>query len=61
MFAIRGDEHMLGRTKELLEMERELKEARKQFDTGEGKVGLERGGKKRKAEELTEAEEPAAE
>ena len=38
---------MLGRVQELLKMDRELKEARKQFDAAEGKVGLERGGKKR--------------
>ena len=46
-FAIRKNEEMLGRVQELLGMDRELKEARKQFDTGEGKVGLERGGKKK--------------
>lgn len=49
-WAVRGDERMLGRVKELLALERELKEARKQFSTEEGKVGLERG-RKRKGEE----------
>ena len=49
-FAIRHDEVATGRVKELLTMEKSLKDARKQFDTGEGKVGLERGprGLKRK-------------
>ena len=42
-FAIKGDEGMLGRVQELLGMERELREARRQFEVGEGKVGLERG------------------
>ncbi len=42
-WAIRGDEQMLGRVKELLGMEKELKEARKHFDTQEGRMGLERG------------------
>ena len=40
---------MGGRVRELLGLERELKEARKGFDTGEGRIGLERGaGGKRK-------------
>ncbi|KAG8528063.1 uncharacterized protein KY384_006979 [Bacidia gigantensis] len=47
-FAIRNDEVATGRVKELLAMEKSLKDARKQFDTGEGKVGLERGGRGRK-------------
>ena len=34
---------MLGRVQELLGLDKELKEARKQFEVGEGKVGLERG------------------
>lgn len=34
---------MLGRVQELLGMDRELKEARKQFDIPEGKAGLEKG------------------
>ncbi|MCJ1243456.1 Transcription initiation factor TFIID subunit 13 [Trapelia coarctata] len=42
-FAIRGNEAMLGRVQELLGMDRELKEARKQFDIPEGKAGLEKG------------------
>lgn len=51
-FAIRHDEVATGRVKELLTMEKSLKDARKQFDTGEGKVGLERGprGRKRKVD-----------
>lgn len=65
-FAIRGDEVMLGRVQELLGMERELREARRQFEVGEGKVGLERGkgegkggrGKKSgKVEEVGDEEE----
>ncbi|KAL9131765.1 MAG: hypothetical protein Q9217_000370 [Psora testacea] len=47
-FAIRNDEVATGRVKELLAMEKSLKDARKQFDTGEGKVGLERGGRGRR-------------
>lgn len=50
-WAIRGDELMLGRVRELLGMDKKLKEARKQFNTDEGKVGLERGGRKRKFKE----------
>jgi len=48
MFAIRKDEVATGRVRELHTVEKKLKEARKQFDTGEGKVGLERGGRKKK-------------
>lgn len=47
LFAIRKSPEMLGRVQELLKMDRELKEARKQFDAAEGKVGLERGGRKK--------------
>ena len=47
MFAIRKDEFATGRVRELHLMEKKLKEQRKQFDTGEGKVGLERGGRKK--------------
>ena len=47
MFAIRKDEFATGRVRELHLMEKRLKEQRKQFDTGEGKVGLERGGRKK--------------
>ena len=47
MFAIRKDEFATGRVRELHTMEKKLKEHRKQFDTGEGKVGLERGGRKK--------------
>ena len=50
-FAIRNDELATGRVKELLQIDKELKDSRKQFDTGEGKVGLERGGRKKKAED----------
>ena len=50
-WAVRGDERMLGRIRELLVLDREMREARKGFDTQEGKVGLERGGRKRKAED----------
>ena len=47
MFAIRKDEIATGRVRELQMMEKHLKEHRKQFDTGEGKIGLERGGRKK--------------
>lgn len=56
-WAVRGDELMLGRVRELLGMDKELKEARKQFSTDEGKVGLERGGRKRKFKEDDELPE----
>jgi transcription initiation factor TFIID subunit 13 len=46
-FAIRGDALMLGRVNELLALDRELKDARRQFDTEEGRIGLERGRKKK--------------
>lgn len=54
-FAIRGEPLMLGRVNELLALDRELKDARKHFDTLEGKVGLERGRKK-KADKEAEME-----
>lgn len=57
MFAIRKNDLFVGRVRELLSLEKELKEARKQFDTGEGKVGLERGGRKKKEKEAEVAEE----
>lgn len=38
---------MLGRVQELLGMDKELKEARKQFDVAEGEKGLEKAGKGR--------------
>ena len=41
-FAIRNNPAMLGRVQELLGMDKELKEARKQFDVPEGKAGLEK-------------------
>ena len=50
-FAIRNDEIATGRVKELLQIDKELRDSRKQFDTGEGKVGLERGGRKKIGEE----------
>ena len=53
-FVIRGDPHMLGRVNELLALDRELKDARKHFDTDEGKVGLERGGRKNTADKEAE-------
>ena len=64
-FAIRKDEVATGRVKELFQMEKHLKESRKQFDTDEGRIGLERGGRKKKGdgkEELTfEAKEDGKE
>ncbi|KAL6715017.1 hypothetical protein ACLMJK_007278 [Lecanora helva] len=56
MFAIRKDDFATGRVKELHMMEKKLKEQRTQFDTGEGKVGLERGGRKKKDEKAEEAD-----
>lgn len=67
-FVVSKDERLLGRMTELIGMEKELKKARKVFDTDEGKVGLERGGpgKKRKratkekgedAEDMEEADD----
>ncbi|CAO1600732.1 MAG: hypothetical protein LQ349_003602 [Xanthoria aureola] len=49
-FVVRRDDRLLGRMMELIGMEKELKEARKGFNTDEGKVGLERssGTKKRR-------------
>ncbi|KAL8806565.1 MAG: hypothetical protein Q9223_004682 [Gallowayella weberi] len=47
-FVVHGDERLLGRMTELIGMEKELKEARKGFNTDEGKVGLERGGPKKR-------------
>ena len=61
-FAIRGNEAMLGRVQELLGMDKELKEARKQFDVAEGEKGLEKGrsgrgrGKRKRGEEGGEEE-----
>ena len=51
-FAIRGDELMLGRVKELLNMDKELKEARKQFNPDEAEMG--EGGKGRKRKRVVE-------
>ena len=56
-FAIRGDELLTGRHKELLSQDKVLKDARKQIaDIDEGKVGLERGGRKRKEDKIVEKE-----
>ena len=57
-FAIRNDEMATGRVKELLQIDKELKDSRKQFDTHEGKVGLERGGRKKKGEDVDMADVP---
>ncbi|MCJ1461299.1 Transcription initiation factor TFIID subunit 13 [Mycoblastus sanguinarius] len=56
-FAIRKDEVGTGRVKELLQMEKVLKDQRKQFDTEEGRVGLERGGRKKKEDGKEELKE----
>ncbi|KAI4270240.1 MAG: hypothetical protein LQ337_006803 [Flavoplaca oasis] len=47
-FVVRKDDRLLGRMMELIGMEKELKEARKGFNTDEGKVGLERTGPKKR-------------
>lgn len=47
MFAIRKDEFATGRVRELQVLDKKIKEGRKQFDTEEGKMGLERGGRKK--------------
>lgn len=47
-FVVHKDERLLGRMTELMGMEKELKEARKGFNTDEGKVGLERGGPRKR-------------
>ncbi|KAL9029373.1 MAG: hypothetical protein Q9196_002380 [Gyalolechia fulgens] len=52
-FVVSKDERLLGRMIELIGMEKELKKARKVFDTDEGKVGLERGGPGRKRKRAT--------
>jgi transcription initiation factor TFIID subunit 13 len=71
-FAIRNNEAMLGRVQELLGMDKELKEARKQFEVPEGKTGLERTkqgglrggksgrGKRKKSATIDEDDEMAA-
>ena len=59
-FAIRGDEILTGRVRELLAIDKELKESRKQFDTGEGRVGLERGGRRKKEDKVEGKEEAKA-
>lgn len=53
-FAIRRDELASGRVNDLLMTEKLIRKARKQFDDTEGKKGLERGGRKRKGEELVQ-------
>ena len=47
---------MLGRVREMLATDKTMKEMRRQFDTEEGKIGLERGGRKRKAGDGDEEE-----
>ncbi|KAL8859559.1 MAG: hypothetical protein Q9178_003958 [Gyalolechia marmorata] len=58
-FVVRKDDRLLGRMTELIGMEKELKEARKGFNTDEGKVGLERSGpkKRRRTNKAGEKEE----
>ena len=56
-FAIRRDELASGRVNDLLSTEKEIRKARKQFDDTEGKKGLERGGRKRKADEFGDEDE----
>ncbi|KAL4975452.1 transcription initiation factor IID, 18kD subunit-domain-containing protein [Aspergillus desertorum] len=52
-FALRRDPNKLGRVQELLRMERELKEARKQFDQNDDQVGnIKDAAGKRGLEEL---------
>lgn len=51
-FAIRRDDLASGRVNDLLSTEKEIRKARKQFDDTEGKKGLERGGRKRKADDF---------
>jgi len=51
-FAIRKDEVATGRLKELIVADKEIKTTKKVFDDTEGRVGLERGGRKRKREEV---------
>ena len=41
---------LLGRVNELLAMDKHINTARKAFKTNEGREGLERGGRKKKAE-----------
>jgi len=50
-YAIRKDEVATGRVKELAVADKTIKSERKNFDDTEGRVGLERGGRKRKKEE----------
>ena len=54
-FAIRRDDVATGRVKELLAMEKDFKDQRKGFDMGEGRIGLERGGRKKKEEKGEDA------
>ena len=51
---------MLGRVREMLATDKTMKEMRRQFNTDEGKIGLERGGKKRKIEDGEEEEKGGA-
>lgn len=52
-WVVSKDERLLGRMTELIGMEKELKQARKIFDTDEGKAGLERGGPGRKRKRVS--------
>ncbi|KAL8942943.1 MAG: hypothetical protein Q9216_001358 [Gyalolechia sp. 2 TL-2023] len=60
-FVVSKDERLLGRMIELIGMEKELKKARKVFDTDEGKVGLERGGPTKKRKRTTKEKGEGAE
>lgn len=55
-FAIRRDELLTGRQKELLGADKLLKDARRIEDIAEGKIGLERTGRKRKEDKMLEKE-----
>ncbi|KAL4946244.1 hypothetical protein BDV06DRAFT_183031 [Aspergillus oleicola] len=54
-FALRRDPNKLGRVQELLRMERELKEARKQFDQNDDQVGNLKDAGKKGLEDLADA------
>ncbi|KAK4692133.1 transcription initiation factor TFIID subunit 13, partial [Lecanoromycetidae sp. Uapishka_2] len=51
-FAIRKDELSTGRVKELFAADKTLKASRQVLDPAEGRVGLERGGRKKRTEDL---------
>ncbi|KAL4954805.1 transcription initiation factor IID, 18kD subunit-domain-containing protein [Aspergillus filifer] len=54
-FALRRDPNKLGRVQELLRMERELKEARKQFDQNDDQVGNLKDAGKKGLDEMADA------